>query len=113
MDLKFGLKRFWPNRTHESSVLKDAICALGFHRWHLIEVKAVSPALKCNYRRWCSEIRCSNPAPMTVRDLNSPKLLADSVLSSPYNRILLSYCGALYALKGHCELKAWASLSSP
>jgi hypothetical protein len=57
MDLKLRLKRFWPNRTHESSVLKDAICALGFHRWHLIEVKAISPALKSNYCRWCSEIR--------------------------------------------------------
>jgi hypothetical protein len=61
MDLKLGLKRFWPNRKHESSVLKDVICALGFHRWHLIEVKAVSPALKCNYCRWCSEIRVQQP----------------------------------------------------
>jgi hypothetical protein len=57
MDLKLGLKRFWPNRTHESTVLKEAICALGFHRWHLIEVKAVSPPINCNYCRWCSEIR--------------------------------------------------------
>ena len=57
VDLKLGLKRFWPNRTHESSVLKDVICALGFHRWHLIEMKSVSPALECNYCRWCSQIR--------------------------------------------------------
>jgi hypothetical protein len=42
-------------------VLKDAICALGFHRWRLIEVYAVSPALKCNYCRWCSEIRVPQP----------------------------------------------------
>ena len=25
MDLKLGLKRFWPHRTHESSLLKGAI----------------------------------------------------------------------------------------
>jgi hypothetical protein len=57
MDLKFGLKRFWPNRAHESSILKEAICRFGFHRWHAIEVTAVSPPLKCNYCRWCTEIR--------------------------------------------------------
>jgi len=60
-DLKLGLKRFWPNRTHESSIFKDAICALGVHRWHRIEVTAVSPPLQCNYCRWCSEIRVQVP----------------------------------------------------
>jgi hypothetical protein len=57
MDLKLGLKRFWPNRTHESSIFKEAFCALGLHRWHLIEARVVSPPLRCNYCRWCSEIR--------------------------------------------------------
>ena len=40
-----------------------------------------------------------------VRDLNSPKLLADAVLSRPQNRILVSHSGALFALGGHCELR--------
>lgn len=34
-----SLERMWPNRTHESSWLKDVICALGFHRWHSAEVR--------------------------------------------------------------------------
>lgn len=51
------LRRLWPNRTHESSWLKDVICWLGFHRWHPVQVDVSTSTLSCTYCRWCTAIR--------------------------------------------------------
>jgi hypothetical protein len=47
------LQRLWPNRTHESNWLKDAICAVGFHRWYPLEIAT----LKCSFCRWCAKVK--------------------------------------------------------
>jgi hypothetical protein len=51
------LRRLWPHRTHESSWLKDLVCALGFHRWYPMEVSGPDGTLKCTFCRWCTEVK--------------------------------------------------------
>jgi hypothetical protein len=51
------LQRLWPNRTHESNWLKDAICAMGFHRWYALEASDRDATLKCSFCRWCAKLR--------------------------------------------------------
>ena len=54
---------------------------------------------------WCSEIRVQQSSNDDGMGPDSPKLLADAFLSRPYNRILLSCSEALFALRGHRELR--------
>jgi hypothetical protein len=55
-----SLAKLWPNRTHESNWMKDAICALGFHRWYPLEVSTSQAKINCNFCRWCSEVKVLN-----------------------------------------------------
>jgi hypothetical protein len=52
-----SLARLWPNRTHESNWLKDAICALGFHRWYLLDGTNSGSIVKCSFCRWCTKVK--------------------------------------------------------
>jgi len=51
-----ALARLWPNRTHESNWMKDAICALGLHRWYPVEVSGPNGILKFTFCRWCTKV---------------------------------------------------------
>ncbi len=60
-----SLARLWPNRTHESNWLKQALCALGLHRWHRLEVPTSESTVDASFCRWCPEVK--------VHRLESPR----------------------------------------
>jgi hypothetical protein len=56
------LAKLWPNRAHESNWLKDAICALGFHRWYRLELRHSQTIAECSFCRWCPEVKVHGTA---------------------------------------------------
>jgi hypothetical protein len=60
------LARLWPNRCHESNWLKDAVCALGFHRWYRLELGDSQTTVVCSFCERCSKVKVHETA--AVRD---------------------------------------------
>jgi hypothetical protein len=52
-----SLEKLWPNRRHESNWLKDVLCAMGFHRWYLIDLSTLPSGAKYSFCRWCPKIK--------------------------------------------------------
>lgn len=52
-----SLAKLWPHRTHESSWLKQTLCALGLHRWQRLEVSGPQSTIQSSFCRWCPKVK--------------------------------------------------------
>jgi len=52
-----ALRRFWPNREHDSNWVKAMLCACRVHRWHTLTFEIAKGQARFDFCRWCPEIR--------------------------------------------------------
>jgi hypothetical protein len=52
-----SLAKLWPHRTHESNWLKQALCALGLHRWYRLHLSGSHGTMDTSFCRWCPRVK--------------------------------------------------------